>query len=257
MTLGELLEELRENILHDRSDRTADSADDYLWSDKTLVRYINEAHKRFARKALVLRDGTTSSVTRITLETATKEYPLHRSVIGVLSARLIGDNADLARAGHSALDTYRVPDTYFFDPSQLATLPPGKPLAWSTDEYLSADSDGTLSVATLRIYPEPSADYNARVIYLRTIRLPLADLTLDNLDAVPEIPEEHHVEMLDWAAYLALRIVDTDAGFPARAAEFRQSFEQHVEEAKDLAMRKIFTPLQWGFGRNAFSWEGN
>ena len=51
MNLGDLLEELRENILHDRSDRIAGDTDQ-LWSDRTLVRYINEAERKMAREAL-------------------------------------------------------------------------------------------------------------------------------------------------------------------------------------------------------------
>ena len=60
--------------------------------------------------------------------------------------------------------------------------------------------------------------------------------------------------MLDWAAYLALRIVDDDAGSARRALEFRASFDQHVKEARTLVMRKLFTPVEWGFGRGGFSW---
>jgi hypothetical protein len=254
MNLGDLLTELRENILHDRSDRVAGSPD-YLWSDATLIRYINQAQRRFARKGLILRDSTTPDVTQVTLQTGVTEYTLHPSVLAVISARVSTDNADLARAGHSALNTYRQPDPYFFDPSQLSTLPPGKPLAYSTDETLGVDDNDSVSVPVMRVYPEPNSAYNGTVIKLRVVRLPIDDLTTNNLNAVPEIPQDHHLEMLDWAAYLALRIVDIDGGAPNRAAEFRASFEAHVKEARDAAMRKMFVPLQWGFGRNGFSWE--
>lgn len=254
MKLGDLLTELRENILHDRSDRVSGSPD-YLWSDETLIRYINEAQRRFARKGLVIRDATTPEVAQVTLQTGVEYYPLHAATLAVISARLTGDAADLARAGHAAFDTYRQPDPYFFDPSQLTTLAPGKPLAYSTDEYLSPDDYDSHSVITLRVYPVPTATYNGQIIKLRTLRLPLYELTASCLSAIPEIPEDHHIEMLDWAAYLALRIVDVDGGWPARANEFRASFEDHVKNARNAMMRKLFTPLQWGFGRNGFSWE--
>ena len=42
--------------------------------------------------------------------------------------------------------------------------------------------------------------------------------------------------------------------FPKRAADFANSFEVHVKEARNLAMRKMFTPQHWGFGRGGFSW---
>lgn len=253
MTLQELLDELRFNILHDRSDRVAGTPD-YLWSDATLVRYINEAQRRFARLGLVIRDGT-SDVTRITLRSGVDEYPLDQSVLAVLSVRYPGDNADLARAGHAAFDTYRQPDPYYFDPSQLSTLQPGKTLAYSTDEYLYTDDYDSVSVVTLRVYPVPAADQADKVLQMRVVRMPLLDLIPSRMSVVPEIPADHHLEMLDWAAYLALRIVDLDAGAPSRALEFRKSFEENVQRARNNAMRKLFAPLQWGFGRNGFSWE--
>lgn len=254
MNLSELLQELRENILYDRSDRVA-GADPFLWSDATLVRYINEAQRRFARKSLIIRDGTSTDATLITLRDGVTEYALHPSVMGVLSARFAGDLADLARAGHSPLGTYHQPDTYFFDPASLSSLQPGKPLAFTTDEYLGVDDNDSVSVVTLKVYPAPTADQDGETIRLRVVRLPLEPLTINNLYAAPEIPEDHHLEMLDWAAYLALRIVDVDAGNANRAAEFRASFDLHVKAARDNVMRKLFTPLQWGFGRNGFTWE--
>jgi len=61
--------------------------------------------------------------------------------------------------------------------------------------------------------------------------------------------------MLDWAAYLALRIVDVDAENVSRAMEFRGTFEDSVKKARSAAMRKLFAPLHWGFGRNGFTWD--
>lgn len=254
MTLGELLAELRENILHDRSDRTAGSPD-YLWSDETLVRYIDQAHKRFARDGLVLRDASTPDTCQITLQSGVDRYALHPSVLGVISARLDGDTADLIRTGHNALAGYQSPETYAFDLSNVPLTQYGKPLAYATDEGFVGDDYDSLSVITLRVFPLPSATYTNQKIYLRVVRLPLEPLTSSNLSAVPEIPEDYHLDMLDWAAYLALRIVDVDAGWSSRANEFRASFEEHVKNARTDAMRKLFAVSTWGFGRNGFSWE--
>ena len=254
MDLADLLLELRENILHDRSDRVSGSAD-YLWTDATLVRYINEACRRFARRGLVIRDGSNVEATQITLKTGIEEYALHDSVLGVISARAAGDTNDLTRTGHATLDTYQLPDTVFFDPNAVAKLPPGKPLAFTTDEFLSTNCDDSTAAATLRIYPAPSATYNDTKVNLRVVRLPIENLTVDDMTAKPEISEEHHIEMLDWAAYLALRIVDDDVGAPKRAEEFRNSFEVHVQDARKVAMRKLYVPQTWKFGGNGFGWE--
>lgn len=252
MNLDDLLYELRNNILHDRSDQVAGTSDQ-LWSDRTLIRYINEAQRRFARRALVIRDFTTPQCCQITLENNVNEYPLDPSVIAVMSARVTGDNTDLARASHSSFDTYWTPDAYFFNPQALSALPPGKTVAWASDEGVTADSDGTMRAINWRAYPVPTATQAGLVVNLRVVRLPLN--TLSDMEDVPEVPEDYHLDMLDWAAYLALRIVDVDAGTPDRAKEFKESFEEHVQEALKEFKRKTFTPMQWAFGRNGFSYE--
>jgi hypothetical protein len=254
MKLSDLLSELRENILHDRSDRVSGSAD-YLWSDATLVRYINEAQNRLARKGLVLRDATTAEVCEVALVTDTDTYTLHESVIAVISCRHEDDAYDMVRTGHSTLGMYQAPDTPYWDPSAVSALPAGKPLVWSTDEQVMADDNDSLSRVQLRVYPKPSSTYNGDTLKLRVIRMPLEALTTRALNAHPEVPSAHHIEMLDWAAYLALRVVDLDAGAPQRANEFRESFEEHVKQARREAMRKMFAPTPWGFGRHGFSWE--
>lgn len=252
MILSDLLEELRENILHDRSDRTSGTAD-YLWTDATLVRYINEAQRRFAVRGLVIRDSTTAEVVNVTLEEGVTEYTLHPSIIAVVSARISTSDTDLTRVGHAALNSYTAPDTMLWDLA-AESLSPGPPLAYSTDEQVAESEDDTYSAVTLRIYPEPDADADGEIVKLRVVRKPIEDLTINNLGAHPEIPADHHLEMLDWAAYLALRIVDSDAGNPARAAEFKESFEEHVRAARTMVLRKLFAPKPWGFGRGGFSW---
>jgi hypothetical protein len=245
---------LRRDILHDRTDR-ASGSEDLLWSDDCLIRYINEAERRFARLSLCIRDGRTPEATQITLVDGVTEYDLHPSVLGVISGRLENEVADMARASHSLLDTYQPEVPTYFDTNQLSLALPGKPIAFTTDEGVGLDEDGSLSTVTLRVYPEPSADYDGLVVQLRVIRLPIYDLTEGDLAATPEIPSIHHLEFLDYAASLALRIVDSDAGSPARAREFEESFERHVSRARRAVLRKLRPKAAFQFGRHGFSWS--
>lgn len=254
MTLGELLTLLRESILNDRTDRTSGSSD-YLWNDKTLCTFINEAQRRFAVRSLILRDGTTDEATLVTLVAGQTIYPLHPAVISVLSAQRVGSESGMTRVGHSLFSIYRNPTDRWVDPQSYSSLSPGLPLAFSTDEALNDIDGDSFSQVTMRIYPTPRAEDAGSTIRLRVVRKPLNKLVETALGASPEIPEDHHIEMLDWAAYLALRIVDDDAGAPRRAAEFAASFESHVTAAKKLAMAKLFTPMGWGFGRGGFTWD--
>jgi hypothetical protein len=254
MNLGELLQYLRGAILNDRSDRVSGSAD-YLWTDETLVTNINEAQTRFCRRGLILRDGTTDEVTLVTLSTGVTEYPLHESILGVLSAKRVGQQADLTRVGHAVLSGYRTLASNWVDPTDVLALPPGPTIAYSTDETLSDQDASTFIQPVLRVYPAPSAQQAGDTIRLRVVRKPLQRLTAAAPSAVPEIPEDYHIPMLDWAAYLALRIVDDDAGAPRRAAEFAAAFEQHVRDARVEMMRKLFAPTGHGFGRGGWRWD--
>lgn len=254
MNLGELLQELRENILHDRSDLVSGD-DDRLWSDETLVRYINEAHRRFARRSLVIRDAVTPEVTQVTLLTGVETYNLHPAVFSIVSARHESSATDLPRIGHSLLSTEQVSNTLFFDINQLEALPAGAPVAFSTDEGFALDDDDSHSVVTLRVFPAPSIDYNNTKLMLRVVRTPLESFDVAYPNAVPEIPPDYHLDMLDWAAYLALRIIDRDAGDAKRAEGFAASFEQHVQAVKRDVLRRMFAPTTWGFGRNGFTWS--
>jgi hypothetical protein len=254
MTLQELLTELRENILHDRSDQVAGQSD-RLWSDDTLIRYIDEAQKRFARMGLVLRDATTPEVTQVTTVAGQAEYTLHDSVLGVLSARYSTDEADLTRLGHTDIGSAPRPDDPWYDPYGYRLLPPGKPIAYTTDDQIAEDSGTHRSAVHLRLYPTPTADYADLTVKLRVVRLPLETLSSRSMGARPELPEMHHLELLDYAAYLALRIADHELGNPARAHEFRAMFDKNVTLARRDALRKLHAPLGWGFGRNGFSWE--
>lgn len=255
MRLQHLLDELRNNILYDRSDADEGTSDpDQLWSDATLVRYINEAQRRFAKRTFIIRDSTTAEVVNVTLETGVSEYTLHPSVIGVISAKINGASADLIRVGHSVLGDFTNANAEIYNAAELGALNPGAPQAYTTDETLGEDDEGTISSVVLRVYPEPSADADGTVIKLRVVRMPLDELTTTNLSAVPEIPADHHMEILDWAAHLALRINDVDAGHLGRSDRFAASFEQHVKDARTLVLRKLRAPQPWGFGRGGWRW---
>ena len=258
MQLGDLLAELRDNILHDVSDQVAGAVNsDYLWSDATLVRYISLAQRGFARKSKCLRDSVTAQCCQFTTVALQQQYKLDPSVIAVLSVQMTGDAYDLARAGHAQLNTYRMPDTYFFDPSSLSNVPPGKPLCYTTDETLVNDSDDDLNAVSLRLFPIPSAAYAPIVGSMRVVRLPLNPLSVANLTARLELPEDYQIDMLDWAAHLATRKLDVDAGMPDRSKEFAATFEAKCLEAKKDLQMKEFTPAQWGFGGNGFTWQNN
>lgn len=250
MTLDELLRELRTNVLRDRSDIIAGDTDS-LWSDETLLMYIKDAERRFARQTLILRDSTTPEVARFKLKTGVTTYPLHASVISVLSARLINTSNDLLRSGHAILAQASPPEFLTFDPTAPYTVAPGAPQAYYTDETMVF---ATQNAVTLSVYPAPSATEDGKVLFLRTIRLPLSGYTADDLGRESEIPEDYQLDTLEWAAYRALRGFDSDAGAPTSAAEHKNAFDDAVKRATKELKQKMFANTGLKYGGNGFTW---
>jgi hypothetical protein len=251
MTLEELLDELRRNVLHDVSNLNAGPSDHY-WSDESLVRYINDAQRRFARRTLCIRDKSTPEVVETPLEDGIDEYTLHSAVLAVLSARYELHTYDLPRTTHVALSGARYPETSYFDVNSYAGT--GAPQLFTTDEAIDPD-DPTFTVVHLRVWPTPTAAEDGKLLRLRVARLPLTEFTVDRYAVKCEIPEDYQLDMLEWAAYRALRNWDVDSEDRTKADMHKKRFDDAVFEARQELNRKMFSPAQWQFGHAGFSWE--
>ena len=250
MNLDDQLSELRFNILRDRSDIIAGDTDS-LWSDETLVRYIKDAERRFARQSLILRDSTTASVVQIKLKTGVQDYPLHPSVLAVLSAKWKDDAFDLQRSGHALIKQANPPEFLSFDPSAPTSVSPGRPLAYFTDETVVYAHSGRV---VLSVYPAPSSVENDTIVYMRVIRLPVVRYSMDDLDRESELPEDYQLDVLEWAAYRAQRGFDSDAGAPTSAEAHKAAFDLAVQNAIKETKRKMFSNIPFRYGVNGFSW---
>ncbi len=253
MNLADQLHELRDNILRDRSDLIAGDAD-HLWSDETLLRYIKDAERRFARHTLALRDSTTTAVTQVTLAADCKTYALHEAVLGVLSARYDTRQYDLKRSGHALVNAVAPPEPLSFDPAGDYATAPGAPTAFYTDETLVFAGQNRV---TLTVYPTPGTAETGKRVHLRVLRLPTTEYTTEALERGEEsqLPEDYHLDVLEWAAYRALRGFDSDAGAPGRADTHKQAFEQAVARAQLEIKRKTLAGTGLRYGSNGFRWE--
>ena len=232
MNAQELLDELRTNILRDTTNAVDASSADVLWSDATLLRYISDAESKFARRTRCLRDSTTTKVVEITLQAGVEYYPLHASIIGVMGASLPdvplrrtmegtvnGAPADIAGGTYAA--------------TKGAT---GKPIWFSTDD----------AVRTLRVVPIPDEACDGIPVRLRVERLPLVQLSTTTLTTSPEIPVDYHLDLLEWAAFRALRNHDVDGENAQKANSHRAAFNTAVEEVALGIKMQALAPVQFG-----------
>lgn len=226
MILRDLLAELRENILRDTSTALVSPNSDSLWSDEALVRYIRDAEDKFAAGTLCLRDATTPALCQLTLVAGQADYPLDRRVLAVYAARH-GDT-HLGKSGYASRFGGQGDLSPAFARSEPGDV--GLPTLFYTDR----------ETASLGVYPTPDATAAATPLRLQVARLPLTPLSTSDLDAEPEIPAEYHLDLLEWAAWRALRNHDADVdGEPgnlsivmARTSAHKKRFEDAVAECK-------------------------
>ena len=249
MDIVELLHELRTNVLRDVADLDVDAEtpegqaalnEVYLWTDETLISYINDAYRTFARRTLCLKDKNTAEICEVTLISGQAEYALDARILAVYSVTDEDDQRSLQRLGHSPL-TGANADIAYRATHNITQA--GQPSDFTTDE----------SVRTLRLYPEPDDSQAGKVYRLRVARLPLVPLALpagaeDPL--VPEIPEQYHMDMLEWAAWRALRNHDTDAENMNKASAHKKRFNEAIEEATAEHKLANYAPPQFKFNAN-------
>jgi len=247
MNLEALLSELRGNVLRDDAE-LASGPDDHLWSDETLVRYINDAYLRFARRTLALRDASTPEVVEVPLDAGVSLYALHGSILSVVSARYDTDPNDLARVGRSLMQYMTPPDPLSFDPNSPQPLTPGRPYAFGTDETVEEHR------VNLTVWPAPATEQAGKLIRLRVARKPLVMFTLDDMEQECELDDDYQLDMLEWAAYRAQNTSDVD-GASTAADKHKTAFEDAVAGVLKDMRRKMFAPMQFQFGRNGFTWS--
>ena len=251
MKLGDQLDELRGNVLRDRSDLIAGDPDE-LWSDGSLLRYIKDGERQFASRTLLLRDGHSPEYCNVTLRASTREYALHELVTAVVSGRVSGQQTDLYRAGHALVQAPKRREVLDFDIIANDTATTGAPQAIYTDETLVYASRGRV---TLSVYPTPSSTEAGTVVNLRVVRLPKGGYMLTDLDRESEIPEDYQLDVLQWAAYRAKANHDGDAGDNAGADKHEAAFEKAVARAIRETKRKLFVGTGLNYGTNGFTWE--
>lgn len=251
MNLGDQLKELRFNVLRDRSDLISGDTDS-LWDDDTLLLYIGQSERRFARQTLLLRDGTSAEFCKLVLRLGIRDYPMRPEVLAVISARLTGQDLDMRRSGHALVQPVVPSEVQLpIDPGYFTALPPGTPLAYYTDETLIYGGEGGVTVS---IYPLPDASVAGQVVNLRVVRLPKGAYTTADLGEDSELPEDYQLDVLEWAAYLAQRGNDNDSGATTSSEAHKASFEAAVKAAIRETKRKMFAVTGVRYGGQGFAW---
>lgn len=192
MTGEELLDYTRKDVLRDM-------AVPCLFSDETVVGFLNEGLQR----AAVRTHSFVEDSRELAVVAAENTYALDADVVYVYAVRLDGYPGRLIAATDE-----RLPDD-----STLA-----RPLRFA----LNKESQ------SIRFYPAPEQDYTA---LLRVARLP-AELTMASLANEIELKAQYQLAIADWAAYRCFSLNDADGVNDAAADRAKFRFNEAVNEVK-------------------------
>lgn len=238
MKLSELLDHLAVHVLDDRAEMLNGSPDE-LWSDELLVRWLNEAQRILCRDAWVLEDVGHAQAGTIQLVQNQKDYPLHKSVVRVLSGRLSDTEIDLARGPYDLSRPQATINAYDLAFSETSySDAPGRPQVLSTD----------VTFTSLRVRPAPDAAAAALTLVLRVSRMPYAELAVDSPEAEPEVPYQHHLDLVEFAGGKALTIPAADAQLRSLGRDMLEIFDERVAKAKKERQRREMAPGYFRFG---------
>lgn len=189
MKLSDLREAARVEYLDD-------VAQPQLWSDDSIDRFINEACIEAAIRSRIVTDTI-----EVVLTAGQGRYPLPGSTLDVTRCKLPG-----------VLPLPRTTPTDLDESGQWEDRS-GRPLSYA---FMSAQYGGD---GELLVYPVPE---EAATATLAIVRLPQ---TLTSDSHVPEIPEHLHAHLLDWVAYRAFSLRDSDANDESRAMKHSAQFD--------------------------------
>lgn len=241
MTLQEMLDHTAGFYLDDRA-ALISGTDDKLFSDATLVRFLNEGADRFARKTWRLQSSYSAGKawTFVTLATGVKDYALNSRILRVLSAKLSDTDLDLLQVGYDDIrpTASHLGDPDFFDINSPYTDTPGRPQWYATD----------IDLRTIRFRSTPTLVENGLVVQMRVVYMPIVQLAVATPGGVCEIEPEYHELICQYAAGKALLAPNTDSTNQRVGAGFVKDFDDQCRQLRIERFAMQSAPAQFRFG---------
>lgn len=204
MNAGELVELFR--------DEMNDLEEPYLWSDRLVYGYADDAQKMFCRLTDGINDATNPAVTRVNVTPTTTNVAISPLIKKIRTARRMDDGRPIEVLNHEDM----APRGWLFDgrKGQVRALIIG------------------MKANQARVYP----DSNESVLLdLMVFRLPLDPITA--ADNEFEIDEQHHRHLLLWMKSLAYGKQDAETFDKSKKAEFDDDFRLYCKQVEDEQRR--------------------
>lgn len=227
MEISELITIIREDYLDDTFSgwENADEADQddlFLWSNKALLRYLNEAQRQACNRTDFLSKDFT-----ISLKDGVSSYNISNKITFIEEVSLYGKPVI-----HMSADDLK---------RKFST--------WRTDSSIG-DSQAyyTIRARKLRVYSIPDAADAGEKLTITAFHQPLEDITGDIDDL--SIPEEYHRDLIWWVLYEAFNKRDAETYNPNKSQEYKDLFDNAFGEyipsdvrLNELQEDAVLTPI--------------
>lgn len=192
MNLGQLIAQFR-NYMDDKQAP-------YLWDDEEVILYINEAEREVARRSRCLTDSLDPEICYIPVTAGQSTYKLDPRILYLRRVKTDQHNNLLCPVRCHLLE---IEDN-----------------KWESRHGRVDRIVMDHNSRAITLYRVPSVDQTLR---LTVVRLPVREMS--SLSDVPEIPSEYHLQMLNYAYYLAYSKQDVEGKNMELANNFYQRFE--------------------------------
>ena len=205
---------LQELVNHTRCNILRDTAVPSLWTDSEILRYLNQAVKEFAIRTHDIVDDTTPEVVDFVTVIGQQVYDLHPSIITVNEVGIV--EYDLTDPQNPVETNYS--ELHDRTRRQLRRrYSKGRPCSYTAQ----------VRTQSIRLDPIPDAVYNVEMVVARK---PLQDMSHEK--HVPEIDEQYHLNLCDFAAFRCLSNNKPEGADMASGAEFKGLWDLAVRDAK-------------------------
>lgn len=201
-----------------RSDMV-DTAQPYLWSDKDVARYMNDAYRMFVRLTGGIADFT-SDFSRLTITAGEATSPMDSRVLRVMEAYRMSDEAKIEVINQTDMTFSQGTDYGKTRPLFLDSTP-------GPVRYMIIGAQRKV----VKWVQVPEADDVAQLFIYRLPEVSLDPESPDMDFAFDEVGEEHHTHLCLWMQHLAYRKADAETFDRGRSDEYGKLFESYCKLA--------------------------
>ncbi len=210
MNVQELYDQFRDDMV--------DTAKPYLWSDREVFRYMNDAYRMFVRLMGGIADAS-SDATRVDIVAGESAATYSKTILRIMSARRVSDSGEIKIVNQFDTAMYRDHD-YGRDLSMYDDNTSG------VVRYMRIGQERGLC----KWVQKPITD---DVAQLSVYRLPL--VKIDGSDVgyeFDDIGDEHHTHLGMWMRHLGYSKADAETFDRGRADSFKKDFESYCAFSK-------------------------